>query len=265
MQEMLNVAVAQSPGALHGPDERLTWLSDTVEGIKDRSVDLLVLPELFLCGYNIGDAVGERAERPDGPAFRKIGRLAREGGVAIAFGYAEEAQGRVYNSAACIAKDGSVVGTHRKLLLPPGFESDHFDRGSDCSLFRLGAFNVAFLICYDAEFPEAFRRVAAADLVLVPTALAAQWGVVAERVIPARAFENGAFVCYANHCGTENGLKYLGSSCIVAPDGTDMARAGDAEALISAQLQRSRVGQARERLPYHADRMKFPWGVTSAL
>lgn len=265
MQERLNVAVAQSPGALDGPEERLAWLSGAVEGLSDQAIDLLVLPELFLCGYNIGDAIGGRAQSPDGPAFRKIGRLARESGVAIAFGYAEKTRGRIYNSAACVAKDGSVIGAHRKLLLPPGFESDRFGRGSDCSLFRLGAFKIAFLICYDAEFPEAFRRVGVADLVLVPTALAAQWSVVAQRVIPARAFENGVFVCYANHCGMENGLEYLGSSCIVAPDGTDMARADNGEALISARLQRSRVGQARQRLPYHADRMKLAWGVTTAL
>ncbi|WP_136658297.1 carbon-nitrogen hydrolase family protein [Nitratireductor sp. XY-223] len=265
MQDALNVAVAQSPADLHGPDERLAWLEETVAGLIDRSVDLLVLPELFVCGYNVGDAIAGWAESQDGPALRRIGRLARDCRTAIAFGYAEKESDRIYNSAACIAKDGTVIGTHRKLLLPPGFESDHFDRGAGCSTFMIGAFTVALLICYDAEFPEAFRRVGAADLVLVPTALAAEWGVVADRVIPTRAFENGQFVCYANHAGTERGLEYLGRSCIVAPDGKDLARAGGGEGLISARLELDRVARARARLPYHRDRCDLPWDVTIAL
>ena len=42
-----------------------------------------------------------------------------------------------------------------------------------------------------------------AHCILVPTALGAEWDVVATRVIPARAFENGAYVAYANHAGRE--------------------------------------------------------------
>jgi len=58
---------------------------------------------------------------------------------------------------------------------------------------------IATLICYDAEFPENFRQMTTngADLVVVPTALGAQWGIVSEKVMPTRAFENSAYVIYA--------------------------------------------------------------------
>ena len=101
---------------------------------------------------------------------------------------------------------------------------------------------------------------AGADLVLVPTALSAEWGVVAEKLIPTRGFENGVFVCYANHCGEENGLRYHGGSCIVGPTGQDLARAGTDETCIYAQLDLSQVRGAQERLPYLADRLKLPPG-----
>ena len=97
----------------------------------------------------------------------------------------------------------------------------------------------------------------------MPTALASQWEVVAHRVIPARAFENGVYVCYANHCGHENGIDYLGASCIVGPDGKDLARAGAGEQLLFARLERNRVAAARQRLPYHVDRLKLPWVAAS--
>ena len=179
--------------------------------------------------------------------------------IAIHFSYAERDGRDLYNASACIGIDGAIIGMHRKLLLPPGFEADHFRPGRECRTFKIGAFTIATLICYDAEFPETFRHVANADVVLVPTALAAQWEVVANRVIPARAFENGVYVCYANHAGCENGISYLGSSCIVAPDGKDMARAGDSEEVIFASLDVAQVKAARDRLPYHLDRQKLPW------
>ena len=259
MADRLNVVVAQSPASLVGPQERLDWLDKAIASISAFQTDLVVLPELFLTGYNVGDRIDDWAETQGGDAFQRTTELAKRHGIAVNLAYAERDGEHIYNSAACIDKHGHVVGTHRKLLLPPGFEADHFQPGSACRTFVIGAFTIATLICYDAEFPETFRHVSNADLVLVPTALAAEWDVVAQRVIPARAFENGVYVCYANHAGHENGIDYLGSSCIVGPDGKDLARAGDTEQLIFASLDVSRVGAARARLPYHIDRQKLPW------
>ncbi len=110
------------------------------------------------------------------------------------------------------------------------------------------------LICYDAEFPEYMRAMAMAgvELVLVPTALSDQWGVVAERVIPARGFENGIHVAYANHCGMDKGLGFLGKSCIISPTGVDLARADSSSyaMAIQASISRDAVKAAQASLPY---------------
>ena len=93
---------------------------------------------------------------------------------------------------------------------------------------EVGAYSlrIALLICYEIEFPEAARNAAlnGADLILAPTALGAQWGVVAHKLVPTRAFENGIFIAYANHAGREGEIEYLGESCIVDPMGNDLAR-----------------------------------------
>ena len=166
----------------------------------------------------------------------------------------------MFNAAQCIDRTGSLIAKHRKLLLPPGFEGEQFCPGAEYTLFPFGNFKLGLLICYDVEFPENLRRVAelGADVVLVPTALGAQWGVVSERVVPTRAFENGVFLCYANYCGSENGLTYFGGSCVVAPNGRDLARAGRSEGYITAILEKSAVTAAQHRLPYLADRQKLP-------
>lgn len=260
MHGILNVAIAQAPGWLADPQSRIDWLKSTIDVLGDTVVDLLVLPELYLTGYNVGEQIQQWAEERGGFYSSQIAEMARLNQIAIHFGYAEKEGPHLYNSAACYDKTGVMIGHHRKLVLPPGYELDHFTAGKRYSQFQMGEFRIATLICYDAEFPETFRKVCAlgCDLVVVPTALGAQWGVVAKHLIPTRAFENGVYVCYANHCGEENGLTYYGGSCVVGPDGKDLARALEAKDYLCVQLDLAAVGVARRRLPYHFDRLKLP-------
>ncbi len=259
MEKKINLAVAQSPGALSGPEERLFWLSRKLselgKKLEGQEVDLLLLPELFLTGYNVGERLMGWAEPCDGPMAMRVSELARQYNIAIHYGFPERRSDGVYNAAQCFGADGQQLSIHRKLILPPGFEGDHFQPGEGCSLFELNGFKIATLICYDAEFPETFRHVASlgAQLVLVPTALGAQWGVVAQKVIPTRAFENGVYVAYANQSGREGDITYFGGSCIIAPNGEELARAGGKEEVLMAQLNTANVIAAQERLPYLND------------
>lgn len=259
MAAHFRLAVAQTPADLNTPAARLDWLRGILPGIAASGADLVLLPELFACGYNIGDAVQARAEAMDGPTANAIAKLAQMHRLAIHYGYSERAGDRLYSAALCLGPEGTVLGHHRKLIIPPGFERDHFSPGQGCNLFDYRGLRIATLICYDAEFPETVRHVAAigANLVLVPTALGAEWGWVAHRMIPARAYENGIFVAYANSAGDENGLTYLGNSLIAAPDGTELARAGHQPEVVFADLDPARVTAAQTRLPYLQDRLSI--------
>ncbi len=231
------------------PQERFIQLE---QAISDQQLDLVVCPELFLSGYAVGDDLRRLAETKEGPFSNKVASLAKQQGTAIIYGYPEQQNGSLFNSAICIDASGHIVSNHRKLLLPPGFESEYFCHGDQLSTFNLGLFKCSMLVCYDVEFPEAVRAAAeaGAQIIIVPTALGDQWGVVAHKLIPTRAFENGVWVLYANHAGVENGVSYLGNSCIVAPDGSDAVRAGITEQLISTEISLEAVTQAQNRLPY---------------
>ena len=259
MQNVLHVAALQTPGGLVGQQARINWLESAIAKLAPQRVDLLVLPELYLTGYNVGEKVQQWAEPRDGKFSRQISQLAQLNQLAIHFGYAERDGNELYNSTACYDKTGAMIGHHRKLLLPPGFEGNYFTPGNRYSQIQMGEFRIATLICYDAEFPEAFREVsmAGADLVIVPTALGAQWEIVSQKIIPARAFENGVYVCYVDHCAQENGLEYCGGSCIVGPDGRDLARTSGTEGCLLATLNIAAVKTARGRLPYHIDCLKL--------
>ena len=181
--------------------------------------------------------------------------------MAIAYGYAEMFAGDIYNSAQCIDKLGITIGHHRKPLLPPGFETTLFEQGDACTVLTLGGLRLSILICFDIEFPENARQAATAgvDLIIVPTALGAQWGVVSEKLVPTRAFENGVYIAYANYCGHENNMAYFGGSCIVAPNGNDLARADAEYQILRAYITKDKVVQAQTRLPYLTERLKLAW------
>lgn len=250
----MHVGVYQSVPVDGGPMDRLARLAAAIDG---EAYDLVVCPELFMSGYNVGAAaIRSRAESADGPFARAASDLARQAGTAIAYGYPEAADGHLYNAAICIGSDGAVLSNRRKIVLPPSHESEVFSPGAGgVGLFDLAGLRCGMLICYETEFPEPVRALAlaGAEAVIVPTALAAEWRVVADAMILSRSFENGVWMIYADHAGAEDGLHYAGGSCIVSPWGDVRARAGDGEELIDAVIDAGAVRRARARLPYLAD------------
>ncbi len=248
----MRAAIYQSALAGLTPPERIERLAQVVAGT---DADLVLCPELFLSGYAVGEALRAEAEAVDGHSVRRIAEIARRHRKAIVYGFPELSGNSLFNSALAIGPGGALLAHHRKLAIPPGFELDYFTPGSGLTLFELGGMKLGLLICYDSEFPEAVRATAeaGAQAILVPTALGAQWAVVAEKVIPARAFENGVYMLYANHGGTEGAVRFLGASCIVGPDGRDLARARSDETVIAADLDTQAVAKAQARLPYHVD------------
>ena len=247
-------------------DARLARLRDAIENSQsdgDGGLDLVLCPELFASGYNVAEEMAGRAAPARGAIFARFAELAHNLGIAIVYGYPERDEGCIHNAAAFVSADGELLANHRKQLNSPGsFEEACFAPGETTTMLSYRGIEIALLICYEVEFPEAVRcaAVAGAKLVLVPTALAGQWGVVADCVVPARAFENGVWLAYANHAGRENGLDYLGGSKIVAPDGRIEAAAGAEEALIAAPIDTARVEAAQRRLPYLRDCWRYRCG-----
>lgn len=220
---------------------------------------LLVTPEMFLTGYAIGAAAAARlAEPADGPAAAAASGIARRHGIALLYGWPERgADGRVYNAAQLLGADGAALAGYRKTHLFGAVDRAQFRAGDRLSpVVELGGLRVAVAICYDIEFPEVARSLAlaGAEAILVPTANMTPFESVATRLVPARAEESTVFVAYANYVGRERDFAYCGLSCVVAPDGRDLARAGDGETLLVAELERGRLDAARTQLGYLRDR-----------
>lgn len=247
--------------ALYQPEAETVLPADRIERLRQQlsdargQYDLVVCPELYLSGYCAGDRFHDDAEPLDGPFMRELGEVARAAQCAIAYGFAERTSDGLHNACAFLGPDGARLAIHRKTVFPQAYEQRYFVPGQGATIVDWRGWRIGMLICYEAEFPEAVRACAVrgCDLVIVPTALAREWSVVAQRVIPARAFENNLFIAYANYCGEAGETTFLGQSVIADPYGDDLARAGQNETIISAQAEKARIGQARERLHFLAD------------
>jgi predicted amidohydrolase len=210
----------------------------------EAKADLVIFPEMFLTGYNIGDAVFSLAEPADGPSAAAVATIARDSGVSILYGYPERSGSRTYNSALLIHPVRGTIANYRKAHLYGKEEKRLFAPGDDLVI------------------PEAVRTLAlaGAELIAVPTALIQPFDIVSRTLIPARAFENQVYVAYAGMCGREGNLGYCGLSCIVGPDGKDLARAGSDPALLIADIDPSAITRGRKKNPYLSDRRAELYG-----
>ncbi|MDH4248468.1 MAG: carbon-nitrogen hydrolase family protein [Deltaproteobacteria bacterium] len=257
----LKMAVYQGAGTPGDVTANLEQMTAAIRQAARQDVQLIVFPELFLCGYNLGAEVLQRAQPARGPAAEHLARVARESGTSVLYGYAEletgaEGQTIIYNSAQWISAATEPWENYRKAHLYGPEEKRWFQPGNELRVVDLHGVRMGVLICYDVEFPEAVRALAmaGAHLIAVPTALMHSYAFVPNTLVPTRAWENQVFVAYANHCGVERGLGYAGRSCIMAPDGTELARADGAPTLLVAEIRPADYQRSRQENPYLSER-----------
>lgn len=238
----MKIALGQFAGTPADKDANLRLMEAVAADAARQGADLLVLPELFATGYNIGDAVAALAEPGDGPYAMEAKRIASALGLGLVYGYPERTAEGVYNAAAVIDRSGRRVANYRKIHLWGAFEDAGFLPGTGTGVFELGGMRFGLQICYDLDFPELARAQALSgvDGLIVLSATTAPYPVVPRHLVPARAYENQMFVVFANRTGEERGLRYAGESCVAAPDGAVLAGCGQEEGLVCAVVEPAR-------------------------
>lgn len=115
--------------------------------------DLVVFPELFLHGGSVNGLHGKAPALPNTETDH-FGRLAREYGTHIALGLPVAADGRMYNSAVMIDRQGDIVGRYDKMYPTLGELEQGVAPGAAPVVHTLDFGRVGHVICYDANFPE---------------------------------------------------------------------------------------------------------------
>ncbi|KTT50719.1 NAD synthetase [Pseudomonas oryzihabitans] len=231
MSQLLNVVMAQlnlKVGDIHGNVDRI--IAAAGEARDQLGGDLIVFPELSLCGYPPEDLLLRSSmQRRIEQGLQRIGEEVTGIHVLVGFPWLEE--GRRYNACA-VYRDGVQLASYRKQQLPNYRvfdEKRYFEPGDSAAVFEFKGVPIGVTICEDIWFaePMAKARAAGARLMLNLNASPFHGGKQPEReaVVAERAREGGMAVVYVNQVGGQDELVFDGHSFVVDAHGQVTQRA----------------------------------------
>jgi NAD+ synthetase len=195
---------------------------------RNLGADLLMTPELALCGYPPEDML----LRPDfyRAAGRELRQLAESAAalvpdLAILVGHPEEHAGQYFN-AASLLRGGRIEANYRKRLLPNSDvldEERYFHTGDRACVVEVAGTRIGLVICEDVwqPGPAEASRAAGAELLLALNASPYHLDKLKLRheVLRSRIAVIGIPIVYSNMVGGQDELVFDGASFALDGDG----------------------------------------------
>lgn len=219
-----------------------------------KGTDLILLPEIWMTGYNTFDRYTKEAEPLNGPFVTHFAQKARElNAYLFAGSFVEQSGGHFYNTSVLFNRQGRLIGSYRKIhLFTYGSrEGELLTRGTDPVVVETEFAKVGLATCYDLRFPEQFRKELdlGATMFLItsawPLARLAHW----QLFNAARAVENQCFLISCNCVGTNQGVVLGGHSRVVDPWGRVLATGDEHASIVTAKIDPASVSRIREDFP----------------
>ena len=225
MKTPLTVAVAQLNCVVGDISGNARRILDAVARAKAAGADVVLTPELALCGYPPEDLL-LRPAFLDACAIELAELAAQVQGITVLVGYPSARGGGRYNAAAVI-QDGRIVAHYFKHRLPnyEVFDEErYFEPGTEACVFELKGVKVGVNICADVWESGAadVARNAGAELLLVLNASPFHMNKQQLRyeVLRERIADTGLPVAYCNLVGGQDELVFDGGSFALDKDGT---------------------------------------------
>ncbi|MGH8649154.1 MAG: nitrilase-related carbon-nitrogen hydrolase, partial [Burkholderiales bacterium] len=248
----MKIAIAQMNATVGDLAGNVARIADFARRARGQGADLVVTPELALCGYPPEDLL-LRADFLEACQHAMDDLVARVRDVTLIVGHPRVADGKCYNSASVI-QNGRIAGTYDKQRLPNYTvfdEERYFDPGTASCVHAVNGVSFGVNICEDAwgaegqmaarargvapgdriginicadswnaDAPRA-ARAAGATVLLVLNASPYHVGKqrVRQDVMRARVAETGLCVVYVNLVGGQDELVFDGGSFVLGRDG----------------------------------------------
>jgi predicted amidohydrolase len=238
--------------------------SDLIRRAKGEGADFVATPEMTSLFEAESDALfakvtGEEQDR----ALAAFRRLAEELSLWLLIGSlpTKLAERQCANRSFLVDPRGQVAARYDKIhmfdvSLPGGEsyrESRNYRPGERAVVADLPWGKLGLSVCYDLRFPQLYRALAKAGAAFlsIPSAFTNTTGQAHWHVLQrARAIETGCFVVAPAQGGKhENGRHTFGHSLIVDPWGQILAEAEQEPGIVVADIDPSKVTEARSRIP----------------
>ena len=232
--------------------ENLELIRRMTREASQAGAELVVFPEASMVWVEPPQSPAPQAEPLDGPFVSGLKEAARANRIALVAGVVESIPGsaKAYNTVVAIDPSGALIGSYHKIHMFDAFgyrESDQNQPGDgELLTFELGGMKLGVATCYDVRFPELYRELAerGVEVVVQPSSWA--HGLLKEfhwdTLVKARAIENTVYIAAVDQ------LRSAGSM-VVDPMGVAIARRGESEGLVVAELTPERVAEVRRTVP----------------
>ena len=229
---MLTIALAQINLTVGDLTANAAKIIKTVESLRKSKTDLIVFPELAICGYPPEDLLLKTHFIENN--IKTLNAIAKKiRGVHAIIGFVDsDASGRIYNAAALLG-DGSIKGVYHKRALPNyGVfdEKRYFTPGKNDGVFDIAGVKIGVNICEDiwvAENVGKLQVAQGAQIIINISSSPYEAGKlnVREELLNRRAKEYKAPIVYVNAVGGQDDLIFDGASMAVSVQGKLTARA----------------------------------------
>lgn len=231
MTDQITAALAQLDlvvGDVAGNTDRI--LEYSARAHDELQADLVVFPELSICGYPPEDLLFHSGLRKRiDAALDTIRDSVRD--IAVLVGFPDYQGDDIFNACA-VFKDGEVLARYHKHILPNYRvfdEERYFTAGRSPAVFSLNGIRIGINICEDVwrSGPAVESRAAGAELLIVINGSPYEIGSQSsrEKVLRQRVIETGIPAMYLNMVGGQDELVFDGGSFVLDAGGAVKFRA----------------------------------------
>jgi len=230
----LRIALAQINPTVGDIDGNFALAAESIGRARDLDADLVVLPELAICGYPPEDLLLKRHFLD--ACEEAIEALAQQVAGIVAMVGCPIRDAALHNGLAVLA-GGRIATRYRKVHLPNYGVFDerrYFDPGPVGEIVSIGGALVGLTICEDIWLsgPPGSEEAAAGARLIVNSSASPYHrgkGIEREAMVAERARESGAAIALCNMVGGQDELVFDGHSFVVDEQGRTVARAAQFE------------------------------------
>lgn len=254
----LSIAVVEYDIIQDSPEANRSWIEEFIHGnFLDHNVDVIVLPEMFTCGF--GKNANVYAEIQGGITTKWMKQMALLTNALVIGSVPIKEHGAVYNRLLAVEPSGFIYSYDKRHLFTYAQENELFKEGNNIGQFEYKGVIIRPIICYDLRFPVWCRNQKdnPYDVLLCvanwPDSRMQAWNILAQ----SRAVENQASVVLCNRLGADKyQLFYSGQSKIINFKG-DVISNKISDNCHWAEIDITEIRENRNKFPFLNDADDF--------